>query len=212
MAESPYLDFIPSNLQKGEVQTVQKYESDSSLKLDKGLQYSYSIDHSTGTFSSADAEGAFILPWFLSQSTQNNQHIVKATHLSAINLSQNRAHYPVTGLGNRGIRGFTKGQKMVAGSLIFSGSAGGAFSETFKKYQQWNGFSDFEAQFTSPHELPPIDLIVSMVNERGNSLMLIIKQMVFVDSGQSIDVNNPPLNEAYSFMAANASHFYTPIK
>lgn len=163
----------------------------------------------TNTFSFADADVNLILPWYKSEIGVDS-HIIPLKTIKLVSVSQHRDHYPVTGMGQRPIRGFTKGQRMTAGSLGFNTFGESAFSEALRKYHIWRGLKGSESILATPDELPPMDLLITMVNEHKSTSALWIKSFVIVDSSRTITENNPQLDEVYSFMAAQASTWYYP--
>lgn len=162
-----------------------------------------------GTFSFADADVNLILPWYQSEVIQDS-HIIPLKTINMISISQHRDHYPVSGLGNRPIRGVTKGQRLSAGAMSFVAHGESAFSEAMRKYQLWRGFSVTDAIFSTPDELPPMDLLITMINEEGSAMALWIKGLVIVDSSRPLDTVNIQTTETYSFMAAQATNWYAP--
>lgn len=162
-----------------------------------------------GTFSFADADVNLILPWYQSDVLQDS-HIIPLSTINSLSISQHRDHYPVTGTGNRPIRGFTKGHRMTAGSMTFIAYGESIFAEAMRKYQLWRGLDASASLISTPDELPPMDILVTMINEDGDASALWIKSLVIVDSSRILDSVNIQTSETYSFMAAQATNWYSP--
>lgn len=159
------------------------------------------------SYSFADADVSLILPWY--QKGDLGAHVIKLRNISVFTLSHHKDKYPVTGLGPRNLRGFTYGNKVVAGSMgfVLRGNES-VFQPALRKYLDYRGTSIHEAQYLTPDVLPPMDLIITMVSDAGNARVLWMKGLTITDRSSAIDVNQPQLNEVYSYMALDSTNWF----
>jgi hypothetical protein len=160
-------------------------------------------------FSATDISAYFCIPQNPYKVTKENRNPTKNYHianLSVISISTHRDKFPVTSLGNVGIKGFTRGHRVIGGTMVF---------QTFDRHAFYNALVELESQMTGQtvnqviaaestmlaDEMPPFDIIISMVNEDGVISYMSVLGVILQDEGRAISVDNINLSETYSYMA-----------
>ncbi len=150
------------------------------------------------TYSFADAQVKLILPF---QARAEASPTVDLPGLTSLSLSSHRDIYPVFASGRRGLRGYTSGHRTQAGSIGFDTYHEGPFARAMKAYCDWIGEPD-KYYYMRPDELPPVDLNITFVSERGDAAVLGIRSAKFLDSAGGFNVNSITMVETYSFLCA----------
>lgn len=138
----------------------------------------------------------------LARSPQQGEPILLGT-LSMLSYSSHRDKFPVVSLGMRGVRGFTRGHRTIAGSLAFQSIDTGAFHKMVKAIAQMWGRKD--TSYILADELPPFDVVVTSINEEGGSSVFSIYGVGILDFGTSFTLDQLIPNETYSFAATTVS-------
>jgi hypothetical protein len=110
-----------------------------------------------------------------------------------------RENSPVRTLGHVNPRGFVKGARTIAGSMIFTVFNEYAFYriDNFKKaLAQTRGFYSPVADM-----LPPFDIVFSFFNEYGMAAKMKIFGVTIVDEGQTMSIDDLITEQTYMFMA-----------
>jgi hypothetical protein len=119
--------------------------------------------------------------------------------LQTISYSMHRENSPVRTLGHVNPRGFIKGGRTIAGSLIFT-----VFNEyAFYRIGQYREMLAREKGFFAPlaDMLPPFDVVLSFTNEYGQSSKMKIYGITIVDEGQTVSVDDLITEQTYTYMA-----------
>lgn len=119
--------------------------------------------------------------------------------LQTISYSIHRENSPVRTLGHVNPRGFVKGSRTIAGSLIFA-----VFNEyVFYRIKQYKDLLARKNGFFAPlaDMLPPFDIVVSFFNEYGHSSKMKIFGVTIVDEGQTVSVEDIMTEQTYTYMA-----------
>ena len=141
--------------------------------------------------------------------------VVDLPGLTLLSLSEHRDVYPVVSLGHLGIKSFTTGNILHAGTLGFTVFGEGPFTNAIRAYAAWRGdlLLEDHVKFTSPSELPPFDISLAFLDEKGGALASkYIRSVKLVDSSKNISVNDISLTDTYSFMAASVSNLISHKK
>ena len=154
------------------------------------------------TFTFIDATATVILPFQL----QDGNPIIQLKGLSVLSLSEHADAYPVTSLGEKGLNGFTRGHALTAGSFGFTIFDRDPWWDVIVKYDQWVG-NDITKSITRPHNLPPFDLMINFINDRGDMADMTIRSVVLIDSSQSLGVDVIKMTQAYSFICKGVTTF-----
>lgn len=185
-----------------EKKRLKEYFNDGSQLEDSfGTQYEDPLLGVPQKFSSADLNAILTLPF---QPRNGSSPSFPLPGLTLVSLSHHKDTYPVVGLGQAGVKGFTKGHSMWAGSLGFLTFAEDAFAHALKLYGQFAGRPDVE--WISPSDIPPFDLTLHMMNEYNEQAVIYLRSVVLLDFSRNISISNPNLTEVYSFMCANVSN------
>lgn len=155
------------------------------------------------SFSFTDVHATIILPFNPGQGDSSSCYL---PGLTLISISEHRDVFPVVSLGRRGIKGFTTGHRTTAGTLGFTLLGEIPFADAMRRYMSWRGMTS-QLKFASPDELPPFDLSLVFMNEKGENASLLIRSVKLLDRSQNISVRDIQLTEVYSFMATNCSYF-----
>ena len=130
--------------------------------------------------------------------------------LSDLTLSTHRPAYEVLALGFQSARGFTRGPRVVAGSLVFV-MFNSHLMYNISRFLSTNSYisadkSREEVQLILAYdehedELPLFDIIINYINECNVASHMIIYGVQLVDSQTSQGVNVVAPNIRYSFVA-----------
>jgi hypothetical protein len=152
------------------------------------------------SFSGADAVATMIIPVIGEDGKiTNDGDVIELGELQTISYSLHRENSPVRTLGHVNVRGFVKGSRTIAGSLIFTVFNEYAFYR-IKKYRELlgrrNGFFAPLADM-----LPPFDIVISFFNEYGQSAKMKIFGITITDEGQTISIDDLITEQTYTYMA-----------
>lgn len=142
---------------------------------------------SNGTFSGADVVAHLIFP---------GKPAIKLGQVTTITYSTYRETTPVRTIGRINAKGFSKGQRTIAGTIIFT---------VFEKHviNQLKEEIDYIKYIKKlkPCELPPFDIMLSFGNEYGSSAKLFIYGVEVVDEGKIFSVEDMFTENTWSYMA-----------
>lgn len=152
------------------------------------------------SFSGADAVATMIVPVIGEDGrVTSDGDVIELGELQTISYSIHRENSPIRTLGHVNPRGFIKGGRTIAGSLIFTVFNEYAFYR-IKKYRELlarrNGFFAPLADM-----LPPFDIVVSFFNEYGQSAKMKIFGITIIDEGQSVSIDDLITEQTYTYMA-----------
>jgi hypothetical protein len=152
------------------------------------------------SFSGADAVATMIIPVIGEDGKiTNDGDVIELGELQTLSYSIHRENSPVRTLGHVNVRGFIKGGRTIAGSLIFTVFNEYAFYK-IKKYRELlarrNGFFAPLADM-----LPPFDIVISFFNEYGQSAKMKIFGITIVDEGQTVSIEDIITEQTYTYMA-----------
>lgn len=118
--------------------------------------------------------------------------------LQTISYSIHREVSPVRALGRINPKGFTRGPRTIAGSLIFT-----VFDKNIvnKVLQGMNRAEDKYMDHIVMDEMPPFDVVITMINEYGQSSYMVIEEIVIVDEGQVMSIEDMITENTMSYMA-----------
>jgi hypothetical protein len=132
--------------------------------------------------------------------------------IAAISISTHRDKFPVVALGREHVKGFTRGPRMVAGSIAFA---------TFDSHGLWEAvelarsisFGQAKRPFklgtltkvgdlaVHADELPPFDVLIVLVNEMGDAAFTAVRGVEIVDDSHMFSVDDPEMRGSMSYMA-----------
>lgn len=125
---------------------------------------------------------------------------IELGELQTISYSIHRENSPIRTLGHVNPRGFIKGGRTIAGSLIFT-----VFNEyAFYRISQYREFLARQGFFAPLADmLPPFDIVISFFNEYGQASKMKIMGVTIVDEGQTISIDDLITEQTYTYMARN---------
>lgn len=139
------------------------------------------------SFSGADMVASFDVP----QSNNTIKHSVFG-EISTLSYSLYTPTYPARALGYRGPKGFTKGVRTIAGSLVF------VVFDHHIIYQLYdNAFRDRILL----DELPPFNITVACANEFGTASAFRIYGVTFLEEGQTMSIEDIYTEQVLRYMA-----------
>lgn len=152
------------------------------------------------SFTGADAVATIIVP-IIGENGQvvSDGDAIELGELQTISYSIHRENAPVRTLGHVNPRGFIKGGRTIAGSMIFT-----VFNEyAFYRIKQYREFLARKNGFFAPlaDMLPPFDIVISFFNEYGQAAKMKIFGLTIVDEGQTVSIDDLIIEQTYTFMA-----------
>ncbi|MEW6770010.1 MAG: virion structural protein [Bacillota bacterium] len=115
--------------------------------------------------------------------------------LQTISYSIHRPAAPVRALGFSGPKGFTRGSRLIAGSLVFT---------VFDRHIVYRILEQYQKAFPSrvfTDEMPPFHVTVVFNNEYGVRSALRIYGICVVDEGQVMSVNDMYTEQTMTYVA-----------
>ena len=152
------------------------------------------------SFSGADAVATMIVPVIGKQGNVEAQgDVITLGELQTISYSIHRENSPIRTLGHVNVRGFVKGGRTIAGSLIFT-----VFNEyAFYRIKQFREYLARKQGFFAPlaDMLPPFDIVITFFNEYGIGAKMKIFGITIVDEGQTLSIDDLITEQTYTYMA-----------
>ena len=152
------------------------------------------------SFSGADTVATMIIPQIGPDGRITSAgDVIDIGELQTISYSVHRENTPVRTLGHSNVKGFIKGGRTIAGSLIFT-----VFNEyAFYRIKQYKEYLARSNGFFAPlaDMLPPFDIVLTFFNEYGNAAKMKIFGITIIDEGQTMSVDDLITEQTYTFMA-----------
>lgn len=153
------------------------------------------------SYSGSDAVATIIVPRVDSdtQTYNGESEPLELGELQTISYSMHRENSPIRTLGHVNPRGFIKGGRTIAGSLIFT-----VFNEyAFYRLGQYKEFLARQNGFFAPvaDMLPPFDIVLSFFNEYGQASKMKIFGVTIIDEGQTVSIDDLITEQTYTYMA-----------
>lgn len=153
-------------------------------------------------FSFCDATAHVIFPFVFKAGQQKPMYELPGVQL--LSISTHRDVYPVVAGGRRGIKGYTKGHRTVAGTIGFTVLGESPWADSLRAYARWRGVRE-NLLYSHPDELPPFDILVTFFTEAGDSAFIQLRSVQVLDGAQNLNINDVQLAQTFSFMAAEAT-------
>ena len=118
--------------------------------------------------------------------------------LNTVSYSTYRDKFPVRSVGYTRAKGYTKGSRTVAGTLVFTLLDYGAINDFAKKLYKGENTSNLSLM---PDELPPFSIDINFCNEYGNTTKISLIGAEIAEGNQAMSIKNMQINEQYSFVA-----------
>lgn len=168
----------------------------SATRLQKGLPDPFS----NMSFAGVDINATIVVPAIDRENgTVNSVDVLEMAEIQTISYSIHRENSPIRTLGHVNPRGFVKGGRTIAGSLIFT-----VFNEyAFYRIKEFRQIMSETGLFFAPlaDMLPPFDIVLSFFNEYGLSAKMKIYGVTIVDEGGTMSVDDLITEQTYTFMA-----------
>lgn len=175
------------------------------------------------TFSGADIVCTITVPLLINNpsatinggpSYQTAMTPVTIGTLQTLTVSTHRDKFPVRSLHSLNPRGFTRGPRTIAGSLIFAmfdreslrqvqdrvqtffQQAGSTYSTTVGNINLSGSLPRLLSD-----DLPPFDITITMANESGDVARMVITGVEIVDWGNAMGIDDMFIEETMSYMA-----------
>lgn len=145
------------------------------------------------TFSGADALAFMIFP--------ETQPILLGS-LTTISYSMYRDKKPVTLVGTINVSGFTRGMRVIAGSLVFTLINQHLTKDVAEQIPYIKAHSKVKAD-----ELPPFDIMVVCANEYGQTTRMMIYGIDITDDSQVLSVEDLYTENTFNFVARDVDEF-----
>jgi hypothetical protein len=152
------------------------------------------------SFSGADITATIIIPNIGENGIENDQgDILEMAELQTISYSMHRENTPVRTLGHVNPRGFVKGSRTIAGSMIFTQFNEYAFYRLAKfRYL----LADSKGSYSPLADmLPPFDVVFTFFNEYGLAAKMKIFGVTLVDEGGTMSIDDLITEQTYTYMA-----------
>lgn len=164
-----------------------------STRREKGLPDPFS----NMSFAGVDIQATMVLPRVGDETSSSDGDFIELGELQTISYSVHRENSPVRTLGHVNPRGFVKGSRTIAGSLIFTVFNEYAFYriKEFKKALAERNYSPLADM------LPPFDVVLSFFNEYGLAAKMKLFGITIVDEGQTMSVDDLITEQTYTYMA-----------
>jgi hypothetical protein len=155
---------------------------------------------STMSFSGADAVATIIIPVIGKDGNiDGSGDVITLGELQTISYSIHRENSPIRTLGHVNVKGFVKGGRTIAGSLIFT-----VFNEyAFYRIKQFKEYLSRKKGFFAPlaDMLPPFDIVITFFNEYGLGAKMKLYGVTIVDEGQTLSIDDLITEQTYTYMA-----------
>lgn len=127
--------------------------------------------------------------------------------LQTISISTFREKAAVRACGQVGVKGYTRGPRTIAGTMVFT-----VFDRNvlFELLETTSFDSDDQFQAAIKDQLPPLDLTIMFANEYGALSRLSLYGVEFVSEGQSMSIEDIILEDVCQFVARDVDPM-TPV-
>lgn len=168
----------------------------SKIRAEKGLPDPFS----NMSFAGTDITATMVIPNIdRVAGTVGSMDVLELAEVQTISYSIHRENAPVRTIGHVNPRGFVKGGRTIAGSLIFT-----VFNEyAFYRIKEYRQIMAETGLFFAPlaDMLPPFDIVLTFFNEYGLGAKMKIYGVTIVDEGQTMSVDDLITEQTYTFMA-----------
>lgn len=124
--------------------------------------------------------------------------------LQTLSVQTHREKYPVRALGHGYAKGYTRGPRTIAGSMIltvFNEHALKDFIRASSVLMKKYGELDYYTSSLLPDQLPPLDLTIAFVNEYGSRSRMSIYGVEFVNDGVTYSIEDLLSEQVINFVA-----------
>lgn len=178
----------------------QSWKYDSTGVNNSRIQRGLPDPFSNMSFAGVDINATIVVPNIdRDKGTIDEVDILEMAEIQTISYSIHRENSPIRTLGHVNPRGFVKGGRTIAGSLIFT-----VFNEyAFYRIKEFRQMMSETGLFFAPlaDMLPPFDIVLSFFNEYGLSAKMKLYGVTIVDEGGTMSVDDLITEQTYTFMA-----------
>ena len=163
----------------------------------KAQEFDFDAALNNVSFSGTDIIATMILPPMGEAKSAGTY--LELGELQTVSYSIHRENSPIRTIGHSNVRGFVKGSRTIAGSLIFT-----VFNEySWYKIEEYKNYLSRSNGFFAPlaDMLPPFDIVFTFFNEYGNASKMKIYGVTIVDEGQTMSIDDILTEQTYTFMA-----------
>ena len=163
----------------------------------KAQEFDFDAALNNVSFSGTDIVATMILPPMGEAKSAGSY--LELGELQTVSYSIHRENSPIRTIGHSNVRGFVKGSRTIAGSLIFT-----VFNEyAWYKIDEYKNYLSRSNGFFAPlaDMLPPFDIVFTFFNEYGNASKMKIYGVTIVDEGQTMSIDDILTEQTYTFMA-----------
>jgi hypothetical protein len=168
-------------------------DTTQAARREKGLPDPFS----NMSFAGVDIQATMVLPTIANLDGSSQGDFIELGEIQTLSYSLHRENTPVRTLGHVNPRGFIKGSRTIAGSLIFT---------VFNEYAFYR-IKDFKRTLADKNyapladTLPPFDIVLTFFNEYGLAAKMKIYGITIVDEGQTMSVDDLITEQTYTYMA-----------
>lgn len=134
----------------------------------------------------------------------HNSRPVELKGATVLSISEHRDTFPVVGLGTAGIRGYTSGNRVTAGTIGFVVLNENPFSQLLQAYNAWRRHPE-QIEFTGVDQLPPLELNIILRGSDNVFSAIQLKGVKFLDSSKNVSIRDIQLSDVYAFMASRCT-------
>lgn len=159
------------------------------------------------SYTGTDVKVYILLPSLPGVSLSNSKVLQLGT-IRAISISSFREKQPVRALGHVYAKGFTRGTRTVAGTMIFSVLLNDVFDQIRNVYldkMKSSSAAPTEFPFAMSDQLPPFDLFLKFNNESGYASHMVLYAVELFTDGMSISVDNLIIEQQIRYQARGYS-------
>jgi len=132
----------------------------------------------------------------------NAQSTVSLGTLQTLSIQTHREKFEVRALGSSHARGVTRGQRTIAGSMIFTLFNEHSLASLMRAMGSEAGvWKNREISTLFPDQLPPIDITIAFANEYGSLSEMRIFGVEFVNDGMTMSIEDILTEQILNFIA-----------
>lgn len=157
-------------------------------------------------FSGADIQAVISVPTSSYNKGAGKPPIFFLGNLQTLSISSTRSVSPVRVLGRASPVQYLKGARTVAGTLSFATINQSVFNEIYDVSLR-ESFSTADTSFLVD-QLPPFDIVLTAVTEKGGVASQIIRQVSIINTGTTYSVDDLYTEQTYSYVALDATPLF----
>lgn len=155
------------------------------------------------SFSGVDMQAIMYLP-SLTASTpygQRNKKFKIFADLQTMSISSTRSVTPVRTLGRSSPKGYCRGARTIAGTMVFASINQDAFKDVYDIAMQENTLAASSSLISD--QLPPFSIVITAANETGGAAMHVVHGITLVNYGTTYSIDDLYTEQTYSYVATD---------